>query len=257
MVVGDAPVQATFPDAGPTLAQPRAYSAGVSATDTLLIVTTALVLAGCGGGGSESVSDTPQTASCAFVVEYSGHRYLGNAAPVRPVEGKPLGVGIQPGCQDAPGGPESEDREVGVAEIEGVSPALAILIRGRDESILIRDDADYQRLPPEVARLLSAPSCHSGEQPVEITGRWLGILGADGNTELDLAPPYDLRIEVTKSSLADYARAELTIRVPTTLGRPLTRRDIESSLEEDGILKISLICRDGDFVASAVKAGPE
>lgn len=218
-----------------------------------------LVVTGCGGNGGGSAtgqgSRTAEVAaSCAFVVEYDGHRYLGNAALVRPVEGKPLGTGSQPGCQDTPDG--LEDSEVEVAEIEGVSPELAITPRGRDDSILIRDDVDYERLPAELARLLRVPGCDSGEQPAQISGRWLGILGADGHTELDLDPPYDVRIQVTETSVADYERAELTVRVPATLGRPLSRKDIESSLLEGGTLTTTVTCRDGNFVASAIKAAP-
>lgn len=220
-----------------------------------------LVVTGCGGNGGGSVtgqgSPTAEVAaSCAFVVEYAGHRYLGNAAPVRPIEGRPLGAGTQPGCQDTPDGPEPEDSEVAVAEIEGVSPELAITLRGRDDSILIRDDVDYERLPAELERLLRVPGCDSGEQPVQISGRWLGILGADGHTELDLDPPYDVRIQVAETSVADYERAELTVRVPATLARPLSRKDIESSLLEGGTLTATVSCRDGAFVASAIKATP-
>ncbi len=195
-------------------------------------------------------------ASCAFVIDYDGHRYLGSAAPVSPAEGTPLGTASQPGCQDTPDGPKPEDSEVEVAEIEGVAPEVAITIRGRDDSILIRDDVDYERLPPELTRLLRAPGCVSGEQSVQISGRWLGILGADGHTELDLDPPYDVRIKVRETSAADYERAELTVRVPATLGRPLSRKDIRSSLWEGGTLTATISCRDGDFVASAIKAAP-
>src|SRR4051812_10095018 len=190
--------------------------------------------AACGGDGARDATaertHADVAASCALLVEYDGHRYLGNAAPVGPVEGKSLGAATVPGCQDTPNEPAPADSEVEVAEIKGVPREVAIMIRGQGETILVRDDASYKRLPPEVTRLLSAPRCDSGDRPVEISGRWLGILGADGHTELDLGPPYDLRIRVTEASLAVYERAELSVRVPPGLGRPLTRRDIEASL---------------------------
>jgi hypothetical protein len=121
-----------------------------------------LLTAGCGGGGADDVAaERPPAAdvaaSCAFVVDYDGHRYLGNAAPVGPVEGTSLGTATQPGCRDTPGEPEPQDLDVEVAAVEGVSPEIAIVIRGRDDSILIRDDVDFDRLPPELARLLRAP----------------------------------------------------------------------------------------------------
>ena len=122
---------------------------------------TALFLAataGCGGGGDESGAAGQRTppaqvaGSCAFVVEYDGHRYLGNAAAVAPVEGRPLGTATQPGCQDTPNEPTPPDTEVEVAEIEGVPPEVAIVLRNRSDTILVREDRE--ELPPEVQRLL-------------------------------------------------------------------------------------------------------
>jgi hypothetical protein len=221
---------------------------------TLLCLATA---AGCGGDGERGAckqrSPSVEVAgSCAFVVEYDGHRYFGNAAPVGPVEGRPLGTATQPGCQDTPDLPAPPDSEVEVAEIEGVRPDLAIMIRNRDDTVLIRED--HGQLPPEVERLLRAPSCDSGEQSVELSGRWLGITGADGQTEVDLDPPYDVRIRVTESSFPAYERAELVVRVPEALGRPVTREDIESSLWVGGTLEATVSCRNVDFVASSIEA---
>lgn len=225
---------------------------------SLLALTAVCLGAGCGGTETDVTGDPQSEAqgSCIFAVQYDGHRYVGHAAPVNPVEGKQLGTATQPGCRDTPDGPEPDEAEVEVAEIEGVSPDLAITIQGRDDSVLIRDDVDFKRLPPELARLLSPPSCNSGESPVEISGIWRGILGADGNTEVDLDPPYDVEIQVIDTSFADYERADLTVRVPTTLGHPLSRDDIESSLWEGGTITATVSCRNGDFVASAIKAEP-
>lgn len=245
----------------------------VARRGTLVVsaVVLALVLSGCRespGETAEAPETGPKThstpdqlttevaASCVSVVDYDGHRYRGNAAPVSPVEGKPLGTATQPGCPPTPERPQPEDTAVEVAEIEGVSPELAIMIRGRDDSILVRDDVNAGRLPTELARLLRAPECDSGAKPVQIFGRWLGILGADGHTELDLDPPYDVRIKVAETSFAVYERADLTVRVPATLGSPLSRKDIESSLWAGGTLTATVSCRDGDFVASSIKAAP-
>jgi hypothetical protein len=224
-----------------------------------LAATVLCVLGGAGCGGGEAADRGARAnvaASCAFVVEYGGHRYLGSAAPVGPVEGKLLGTATMPGCEDTPNAPVPDDAEVEVAEIEGVDREIAIMIRGRDETVLLREDVDPQRLPPQLTRLLSAPRCTSGAQPVEVSGRWFGIVGADGHTELDLDPPYDVRIRVSEASVAAYERAEINIRVPMALGRPLTRSDIESSLWEGGTLKATVSCRDGSFVASSVTAAP-
>jgi hypothetical protein len=233
------------------------FGAGLKWRLSLWLVMAFVLTTGVGCGGGNQENDAPIVeASCAFIVEYEGHRYVGNYAHVSPIDGKPLGTATQPGCQDTPDGPAPEAREVDVSAIDGVSPDVAITIRGRDDSILIRDDTDSERLPGALARLVRTPTCSSREQRVWISGRWLGILGADGHTELDLEPPYDVRIRVTETSFVDYARAELTVRVPAILGRPLSRRDIESSLWEGGTLTATVRCRDGELVASTLTAAP-
>jgi len=232
------------------------FGAGLKGRVSLSLVTAFVLLTGCGCRGSSQ--DAPIVdASCAFIVEYEGHRYVGNYARVSPIEAKPLGIATQPGCQDRPHGRTPEGTKVEVATIDGVSPEVAITVQGRDDVILIRDDVDAERVPSALARLLRVAKCTSGEQPVWISGRWLGIRSANGHrTELDLAPPYDIRIKVTETSFTDYERAELFVRVPATLGRPLARTDIRSSLQEGGTLNAIVRCRDGEFVAAAVKAIP-
>lgn len=214
-------------------------------------VALALLLGGC----RDADVGANVSASCAFVVDYDGHRYVGAAAQVGPVEGDPLGVATQPGCRDTPDGETPDDAEVEVVEIEAVSSEVALTIRGRHDSVLIREDVDFDRLPAELALLLRAPRCE-GLEPIRISGRWLGILGADGQTEVDLKPPYDVRINVTQSSSVRYARAELSVRVPADLGRPLVRSDIESSLWEGGTLSATVSCDGGRFVATAIDASP-
>jgi Family of unknown function (DUF6281) len=229
---------------------------GRTITALALIAVGLLVLAGCGDSGrSERRGDAPtEEAACILAVDYDGHRYVGTAAPVTPVGGRKLGTATRPGCGDTMEGPEPDETEVEVAAIQGVSPDVAILERGRTESVLIRDDVDSGQLPTELIRVLRAPDCSSGQEPVTVSGRWLGIIGADGHTELDLDPPYDVRIKVDESSFPDYTRAALTVRVPARLGRPLSRKDIESSLWEGGTLTATVSCTESRFVASTIRA---
>jgi len=56
-----------------------------------------------------------------------------------------------------------------------------------------------------------------------------GDRGVDGVSELDLQPPHDVRIRVADSSVADYERAELMVRVRAALDRRHSREDIEYS----------------------------
>ena len=230
----------------------------------LLVAALPLALAACGGetevsgGSSTEVSGgVSGSASCAFLVRYDGRAYLGNGVEVAPVQGGSLGTGMIPPCNDTGGlGTGSPAEEVEVAEIQGVSPTVAIMLPGRNDVVLIRNDVDFDALPPELVRLNRAPSCDAHDEPIELAGDWLGILAADGNTEDDLAPPYDLEIFVHEASSPPYERSYLTVRVPDDLGRPLTHEDLKTSLWEGGRISLTVTCRGDNFVAERVAAQP-
>jgi hypothetical protein len=208
--------------------------------------------AGCGSAGAAGGEG-----SCALNVSYNGHTYVGSGVGVAPPEGKSLGRFALPPCDDTDDatGPEPGE-EIELAELEGVSPSVAIVWRGRSDVVFIREDVDYDALPPALARLLRAPQCDPRDEPIQLAGPWLGIIGADGKTELDLVPPYDLEIFVDESSAQRYERAYLTVRVPAELGQPLTREDIRSSLWEGGTISLTVKCRDGRYLAEQAEAHP-
>lgn len=215
------------------------------------------LLPGCGstGSGSSGREIVISEAACAFIVEYEGRTYQGTGVRVAPTEGKPLGAITDPPCGDTPDTPNHDPaREVELAEIEGITPEVAIVERGQLEVVLVAADVDHDHLPPELARLFRTPSCDPRDAPIELSGLWRGILGADGHTELDLAPPYDVSMLVERSSVPRYDRAFLTMRVPTALGRPLDRSDIETSLWEGGTISVKAGCRKNHFVAQKVEA---
>ncbi|MET9731447.1 DUF6281 family protein [Streptomyces sp. NPDC006458] len=88
----------------------------------LLMVT----LAGCtvGGGGGEG------EASCVHLVMYQGRRYVGHA-PGDVEVGERLGAAVRPGCDDTGGYPDdpgTPDERVTAYAIQGVDPALAIVL---------------------------------------------------------------------------------------------------------------------------------
>jgi uncharacterized protein DUF6281 len=116
-----------------------------------------LALAACGGKSSEAtgggatteVSGGGISASCAFIVEFDGHNYLGNAIEVTPIAGESLGTGTIPSCDDTGGALEpTAAEEVEVTEIQGVPPTVAIMLAGRTDVVLLRDDV--QKLPKEL-----------------------------------------------------------------------------------------------------------
>jgi uncharacterized protein DUF6281 len=216
-----------------------------------------VILPGCGstGNGSSGAETVISQAACAYIVEYEGRTYHGTGVRVAPTEGKPLGAVTNPPCRDTPDAPENDPaREVELAEIEGIAPEVAIIERGQLEVVLVAADVDHDRLPPELARLFRTPSCDPHDAPIELSGVWRGILGADGHTELDLAPPYDVSMLVERSSVTRYDRAFLTVRVPTGLGRPLDRSDIQTSLWEGGTISVTAECRNGRFLAEHIDA---
>ena len=191
------------------------------------------------------------------MITYKGHAYIGDGVEVAPREGKPLGRVTLPACNDTgEGGDEKPGEEIELAEIEGVSPSVALAVRGRSDTVLIREDVDYDRLPPALARLREAPKCASGDEPIELSGPWIGIAGLEGKRAREVVPPYNLELYVDESSAKRYERAYLTVRVPAELERPLTRADIRSSLWQGGTISLVVNCRAGRYLAKRVEAHP-
>jgi hypothetical protein len=71
-----------------------------------------------------------------------------------------------------------------------------------------------------------------------------------------MRPPYDVKILAARATPSRYQRAFLTIRVPASLGRPLTEHDIHSVLDKGGSIAITATCGDGRYVAQQVRAEP-
>ena len=187
--------------------------------------------------------------SCSLVVRYQGENYEGTGVQVAPPEGERIGSAVIAGCD--PGEP---DEQIAVARLPGVSPDLALVWIGRNDIVLVREGKD---LPSATTQSLDAPKCDQQDAPIRLSGPWLGILGADGKTEVDLLPPYDLDLRVKYASARKYERAFITVRVETDLGTPLTRDDVSSSLLQAGSLALTVRCEGERFVAKEVSAYPE
>jgi hypothetical protein len=133
-------------------------------------------------------------------------------------------------------------------------PGVALIWIGTTDTLLIR--TGMTRLPDAVTRLFNAPACRPEDAPVHLAGAWLGILRPNGRTELTMTPPYDLEIFAARATPRRYRRAFLTVRVPTSLGRPLTEHDIHTVLDKGGSIAITATCRDGGYVAEQVRPHP-
>jgi len=130
-----------------------------SSTSLLALVALAfpLALAACGGGTtkvSEGTNTEPSgggvaAGACAMLVQYEGRDYLGTAVEVTPVPGDSLGNGTIPPCNDTGGaGTTIPADPVEVTAVQGVPPSVAIMLVGRTDVVLVRDDVE--KLPPEL-----------------------------------------------------------------------------------------------------------
>ena len=119
----------------------------------LALLVSSLALAACGGKSAE-VSGGATTevsgggvasASCAMLVSYDGHTYLGTAVEAAPVPGDSIGNGTIPPCNDTGGaGTTIPAEQVEVTSVQGVPPTVAIMLAGRNDVVLVRDDVKPQ-----------------------------------------------------------------------------------------------------------------
>lgn len=118
------------------------------------VVAVAALSAGCapspeGGARAE--------ASCAYVVEYDGRRYVDRAGTGVPV-GQRLGTATLPACDDTPNvGDDGEGpASVTAFAVRGVDPAVAVAVAEDGTYRLVVADSD-RKLPPELQKLLDGP----------------------------------------------------------------------------------------------------
>jgi Family of unknown function (DUF6281) len=189
-----------------------------------------------------------------MVVRYHDRGYAGMTVHVVPRQGSRVGFAVLPGCNDTGQKQDPPDEKIPVARLHGVSPEVALVMPGRDDVVLVRRGID--QLPPQVGALLHAPRCEHQDAPIRLSGPWLGILGPDGKTEVDLVPPYDVDLLASKASTSRYQNAFLSIRVPASLGRPITKDDVRNSLWKGGRIDIQASCGAGRFLAQRLTTPP-
>ena len=120
----------------------------------LVLLVLSLALAACGGkspeasgGDTTEVSGGGAAASCAMLVSYDGHTYLGTDVEAAPVAGDSLGNGTIPPCNDTGGaGTTIPEEQVEVTSVQGVPPSVAIMLAGRSDVVLVRDDVKQHDL---------------------------------------------------------------------------------------------------------------
>lgn len=188
---------------------------------------------------------------CGLQVEFNGVTYNGIGVHVAPVPGPVLGSATVPACNDT--GNESDNpTETEIAEFPGQSPEDALLWPNHEDVVFVRED--LTPIPDAILNLLAPPPCVDEDGSLSLRGEWLGILGPDGKTELDLEPPYDVDLFVTEASDPIYERSFLTVRVPPGLGTPLTHQDMVDSLRRGGGIRIAASCEGDKYIASSIQA---
>jgi hypothetical protein len=192
--------------------------------------------------------------SCANIAIFEGREYTGGNAVRHPSPGEILGEARIPACNHPNASSPLSDEFVPVAALPGIEPDVAIVDAAFPQVIYVRSDVDPR--PAEIDWFFTAPSCAHRDIPVALRGTWLGIVGPGGSTELDLVPPYTVRMLVARSSSPRYVDAEIDILVPLSLGSPLTHEDVETSLWKAGTLRVRSTCHRRRFVAESVEASP-
>lgn len=184
------------------------------------------------------------SASCAAVIVYDGHTYLGSGDIKRDPEvtGRSMPA-VLPGCDDSGGQSEAEkDQSVRVEELADVPADTAVFFHG---SIYIRDGRD---LPKQTQSWFRAPHCGT-TGTFDLTGDWLGVTGPkkvrfDGDIRL----PYRLEVHVT-SGPTRYVGTTIMVRATEATDPALTPGDVKASLWQGGQVTASVQCADRHFEA--------
>lgn len=192
--------------------------------------------------------------SCALIVTFRGERYVGRQVLVEPPLGEGVGEALIPACNDSDGGDSIGDERIPVVELQGTDPSVAVVWEGQPSSILVREDGD--RLPSELQSYFDRPACVPSREPIQLFGQWVGIIEPDETTEVDLIPPYDLELLVSVASSPEYQGADITVRVPASGGRLVSKEDIRTSLWKGGSIEMTVRCAGDRFLAQTVETYP-
>jgi hypothetical protein len=192
--------------------------------------------------------------SCALIVTFRGERYVGRQVLVEPPMGEGLGEAVIPACNDSNGGDSVGEERIPIVELNGTDPSVAVVWEGQPSSILVREDIDA--LPPELQTYFERPVCDPSRESIHLFGQWVGIIEPDGTTEVDLIPPYDLELLVSEASSPEYRGADITVRVPASAGRLVSKKDIRTSLWKGGSIDMTVRCARDRLLADTVETYP-
>lgn len=208
----------------------------------------ALLLAGCSSGGGGGVVTEGGAASCADVLRFDGHTFLGHGQPPRdPSPAGSIGSGTRLGCDDGAGA--VPDTKVEVVGVRGVAAARAVLA---DDRLYVRKDLP---LPAPLRRLMTAPACTTAGT-FRVRGDWLDVQSTrrvrfDG----DIRAPYRVSVHVTDGP-DRYVATTISIRATAATRPALRPTDVTSSLWKGGGIVAHVRCSRGRFVAQGLTSIP-
>jgi hypothetical protein len=122
----------------------------------VVLVALCLAVAACGA------ETEGEGGACAAGIVWNDTFYVQEEIdPPRPPAGAPLEDGIRPGCNDSNGGPFEEDVEIGVREVEGTPPEVAVYLDDSIAGVYVNQRylvflGDRDHPPP---RSFGRPSC--------------------------------------------------------------------------------------------------
>jgi hypothetical protein len=150
----------------------------------VVLLALCLALPSCGS------DDDVESGGCTSAILLHGQGYLGvHLDGRRPPPGSPLDDGIKPACNDG-GPPFDDDRDVGLREVSGLPPEVAVYVEGEPDVIYVSDRYHVFLPMPRYRRRARGARCHFAGTVTELEGlrvgrRWVGV---DGRTRMEGFP---------------------------------------------------------------------
>jgi hypothetical protein len=205
-----------------------------------------LLVLGCSGTGTGpgTSAGTHGAASCADLVRYDAHRYVGHGELQRmPATTGRAGTATRLSCDDGNGASPEE-------EIEVVALRDVPLDRGflSHDQLYVRDDLDL----PEAARPWFQQTTCDESGPFELTGQWLGVESSrEVRFDGDIRPPYRVIAWVTDGPAA-YVDTRVAVHATEQTDPQLGPEDAKRSLSKGGDVVARVHCEAGRFVADGL-----
>ncbi len=186
--------------------------------------------------------------SCApATLRFNGEEYNDVGDFVRfPVEGKFLGEGVVPGCDDGNG--VAPDRRMALSAVKGADPDTAVIADGT-----LWVSLDNGTLP-ELAREARRPVSCNLKQTTTVIGDWINVTGGkEPRFDGDARPPYTIGLVVRDDAVVPAGWESVVLQVSVTESSKAPNPDeVKKMLWTPAPAEVTMHC-DGDrFVADSL-----